>query len=553
MTITSGNNPPPRTLKCLPWNIEGWERRCGTTEFTNYIQSFDVVLLQETWACNKISFTGFTVTSLATTKQTMTGRPKGSLACLVSTSLKVETVELPPCGSLAMVLLIKGGHSKLLVFNVYLPPTVRQAGTKAQWGMLENYITCMETKFPKDNNKIIFNGSTLGHLAGEFTFSSSHGSSVIDFVLVSQLLRKAVHAFYVNCLTERDHYPLVTIIGLSSNIHLPRGPQILDPYVASYTRKIKWSSNTERKFHSFLSSPECLSLYNQALTSSSPETILAFESLINSVQRELGADRRPSGPYHSRSNPWFDKECLMLRNQINRVYLLYHNRGDKCPPEDYYRLKQEYKGLIAKKKRAKERENSFPGHQELPLCCISNRDWENHFLSIFQITSLTELGPQLPPAIPDWQPSAFDSIPRGLLWSKLLKSSIDRHLLFLIRSLYNQTSSQVRCGLQGELSNPIPIKSGVRQGCVLAPLLFNLFLSDLASYIGHTESHAPKMSTTKIPLLLYADNAVLFSLSRPGLKRLLSAFGSYCAENHLSINYDKSKVLVFSRARKLYN
>ncbi|KAG8139298.1 hypothetical protein E2320_002054 [Naja naja] len=90
-------------------------------------------------------------------------------------------------------------------------------------------------------------------------------------------IQKAVHAFYVDCLTESDHYPLVTIIGLSSNIHLPKGPQILDPYVAF--------------------------LYNQALTSSGPETILAFESLINSVQRELGADRRPSGPYYSRSNP----------------------------------------------------------------------------------------------------------------------------------------------------------------------------------------------------------------------------------------------------------
>ncbi|KAG8124606.1 hypothetical protein E2320_019874 [Naja naja] len=120
MTIKSGN-PTPRTLKCLSWNIAGWGRRCGTTECTNYIQSFDVVLLQETWACDKISLTGFTVTSLAATKQFTTGRPKRGLACLVSTSLKVETVELPPCGSLAMALLIKRGCSKLLVFNLYLP------------------------------------------------------------------------------------------------------------------------------------------------------------------------------------------------------------------------------------------------------------------------------------------------------------------------------------------------------------------------------------------------------------------------------------------------
>ncbi|KAG8139963.1 hypothetical protein E2320_002706, partial [Naja naja] len=135
--------PAMQPINATSTNWISWGRRCGTTEFTNYIQSFDVVLLQETWACDKISLTGFTVTSLATTKQSTTGRPKGGLACLWR-----RWSCPPPCCSLAMALLIKRGHSKLLVFNIYLPPTVRQVDTKAQWGVLENYITCMETKFP---------------------------------------------------------------------------------------------------------------------------------------------------------------------------------------------------------------------------------------------------------------------------------------------------------------------------------------------------------------------------------------------------------------------
>ncbi|KAG8146563.1 hypothetical protein E2320_013707 [Naja naja] len=84
MTIKSGKPPAPHTQ--MPF-VE--HSRLGE-------KSFDVVLLQETWACNKISLTGFTGASLAATKQSMTGRPKGGLACLVSTSLEVETVELPP-------------------------------------------------------------------------------------------------------------------------------------------------------------------------------------------------------------------------------------------------------------------------------------------------------------------------------------------------------------------------------------------------------------------------------------------------------------------------
>ena len=134
--------------------------------------------------------------------------------------------------------------------------------------------------------------------------------------------------------------------------------------------------------------------------------------------------------------------------------------------------------------------------------------------------------------------------------AQVKQKSIDKCLLFLIRSLYNQPSSQVKCGLQGELSNPIPVTRAVRQGCILGLLLFNVFLKDLSSHLSSIDSHAPKLSNTKIPLLLYTDEAVLLSLSRIGLNRLLSGFGNYCSENNLIINYSTSKVLVFSKACK---
>ena len=71
--------------------------------------------------------------------------------------------------------------------------------------------------------------------------------------------------------------------------------------------------------------------------------------------------------------------------------------------------------------------------------------------------------------------AAFDSISRELLWVKLAKMNMDPRLLSLIKNLYTRTSCQGRYNLQGNLTLEIPIRKGVKQGCILATTLFNLF------------------------------------------------------------------------------
>ncbi|CAI5791734.1 Hypothetical predicted protein [Podarcis lilfordi] len=151
--------------------------------------------------------------------------------------------------------------------------------------------------------------------------------------------------------------------------------------------------------------------------------------------------------------------------------------------------------------------------------------------------------------------AAFDSIPRQLLWDKLACWGIDRRLLWLISQLHAGSVARVRISPAGDLTNPVPVNKGVRQGCILAPLLFNLFISDMRNPLIDSQKfiHTPRIADYRCPLLLYADDAVLLSYSRVGLRRALKIFASYCHSNHLSINHTKSKVLIFSRSRKLYS
>ena len=92
----------------------------------------------------------------------------------------------------------------------------------------------------------------------------------------------------------------------------------------------------------------------------------------------------------------------------------------------------------------------------------------------------------------------------------------------------------------------------MKQGCILAPHLFNLFLSDLPAFIGSINGHPPLVGNRPTPLLLYADDTIILSRTRIGLLRYLRSFIDYCALNHLTINFEKTKIVVFAKARYKY-
>ena len=76
---------------------------------------------------------------------------------------------------------------------------------------------------------------------------------------------------------------------------------------------------------------------------------------------------------------------------------------------------------------------------------------------------------------------AFDSIPRDTLFNKLVGIGINGKFFNTLKTIYKNDTCRVK--LDDVLTNSFVANQGVKQGCVLSPLLFNIFLADLPRHL----------------------------------------------------------------------
>jgi retron-type reverse transcriptase len=80
---------------------------------------------------------------------------------------------------------------------------------------------------------------------------------------------------------------------------------------------------------------------------------------------------------------------------------------------------------------------------------------------------------------------AFDKIQHHFMIKALSKIGIKGMYLNIIKATYDKPTANII--LNGEKLKPFPLKSGMRQGCPLSPLLFNIALEFLARAIRQEE------------------------------------------------------------------
>ena len=146
---------------------------------------------------------------------------------------------------------------------------------------------------------------------------------------------------------------------------------------------------------------------------------------------------------------------------------------------------------------------------------------------------------------------AFDCTNRQLLFYKLLTEySIGGNFLKLLQSLYDRHEVHVR--LSEGLLQPIFTTIGVKQGCGLSPLLFNLFINKLPDIFDRS-CDPINLGSLEINSLLWADDLVILSSSEKGLQKSIDKTFSFYQNLGLDINTKKTKVMVFNCGGKLCN
>ena len=145
---------------------------------------------------------------------------------------------------------------------------------------------------------------------------------------------------------------------------------------------------------------------------------------------------------------------------------------------------------------------------------------------------------------------AYDTVDREKLFQRLRTLGINGTFLKNIMALYEKPSYNIK--LKEGYLDPIFSNLGLKQGCPLSPMLFNLYIDDVNSIFDPTCDPVHIQNET-LYHFLYADDLVLVSTSAEGLQKSLDKLAGYSKIKSLTINEKKSKTMIFNLQGRLLN
>ena len=141
---------------------------------------------------------------------------------------------------------------------------------------------------------------------------------------------------------------------------------------------------------------------------------------------------------------------------------------------------------------------------------------------------------------------AFDRVEYCKLFKLLIKRDIPSHVVRVLLNMY--TGQQIRVLWNGIYSNCFNVANGVKQGGIISPVLFCVYLDVLLGalrdagvgcFIGHMFVGA----------LAYADDIVLLAPSARAMRKLLLVCDEFAGNYSVKFNANKSKCLTFCSNR----
>ncbi len=135
---------------------------------------------------------------------------------------------------------------------------------------------------------------------------------------------------------------------------------------------------------------------------------------------------------------------------------------------------------------------------------------------------------------------AYDRVWREGLWKCLENRGIKGKSNRIIQKLYEGHKRKI--STIGGSTDWVDCGVGVKQGCVLSPILFAIYVAEIGELYGE-EDHPMEVGGTKIPAMLFADDLVLISKSKVGLEKMVGKTQKFMRGKKLEINFDKTEIM----------
>ncbi len=256
-------------------------------------------------------------------------------------------------------------------------------------------------------------------------------------------------------------------------------------------------------------------------------------------------------------NACFESRTMPDPWKGSEIFVLYKGKGDVLDPNSYRGI-----ALLDSSFKLYERllYNRLTGwasfHEKIPPAQFGFRAKSGTLDAGFTFYVLIckyvlGLGRVLFTALIDFR-KAFPSVNRAKLISKLRGMGVSAKFLDALCVMFEGNSFTLRA--DDQVTDSFPVITGLREGGVLSPLLFSLFISDMSVRVlrpfsvadfASSLSRDPELSGYPIPGLLYADDLILVALTENSLRIRLRYLAVYARENDLCVNVQKSEVVVF--------
>jgi hypothetical protein len=144
---------------------------------------------------------------------------------------------------------------------------------------------------------------------------------------------------------------------------------------------------------------------------------------------------------------------------------------------------------------------------------------------------------QLYVAFIDFQ-KAYDFVPHSGLFYKMIRHNMVGPIYRVLHSMYKSVQSVVRHGL--DVSDVIHQHVGLKQGCILSPCLFSIYIADLPEYLREKGCVGVSLHDACVRVLLYADDGALVATSQADLQKMLDVLMEYCGKWRMFVNTVKT-------------